>query len=88
MTPWKCSLGDPFQKLFAKFDLSINMALVNGGYVHCTDVYRICHELIVEIEFVKRVLKSEPLTSLLTYFRMSQQMSDSFYHITESVKLN
>ena len=27
----ECSLGDSFQKLFAKFDLSINMALVNGG---------------------------------------------------------
>ena len=30
----ECSLGDPFQKLFAKFDLSINMALVNGGFLH------------------------------------------------------
>ena len=30
----ECSLGDPFQKLFPNFDLSINMALVNGGFLH------------------------------------------------------
>ena len=34
----ECSLGDPFQKLFANFDLSINMALVNGGFLHYTDM--------------------------------------------------
>ena len=36
----ECSLGDPFQKLFASqnFDLSINMALVNGGFLHYMDM--------------------------------------------------
>ena len=34
----ECSLGDPFQKLFAKFDLSINMALVKAGFLHYTDM--------------------------------------------------
>ena len=34
----ECSLGDPFQKLFPNFDLYINMALVNGGFLHYTDM--------------------------------------------------
>ena len=42
------------------------------------------------------MLLSEPLASLITFFRMSlikfylysQQMSDSFYHINASSKLN
>ena len=29
----ECSLHDPFQKGFANFDPSINMALVNGGFL-------------------------------------------------------
>ena len=37
----ECSLGDPFQKKKKKksrnFDPSINMALVNGGFLHFTD---------------------------------------------------
>ena len=32
------SLSDPFQKLLANFDLSINMALVNGGFLHYMDM--------------------------------------------------
>ena len=34
----ECSLGDPFQKLLQNFDLSINMALVNGGFLHYMDM--------------------------------------------------
>ena len=33
-----CSLGDPFQKLFAKFWSVKNMALVNGGFLHYTEM--------------------------------------------------
>ena len=38
----KCSLGDPLKKGSRNFDLSINMALVNGGYTHCTDIRNSC----------------------------------------------
>ena len=31
----ECFFGDPYQKLFKNFDSSINMALVNGGFLHC-----------------------------------------------------
>ena len=34
----ECSLGDPFQKHLQNFDLSINMALVNWGFLHNTDM--------------------------------------------------
>ena len=43
----ECSSGDPFEKLLPKivckncsqnFGPSINMALVNGGYLHLTDI--------------------------------------------------
>ena len=34
----ECSLGDPFQKLLQNFNLSINMALVNRGFLHYTDL--------------------------------------------------
>ena len=34
----ECSLGDPFQKMLQNFDLSINMALVNGGFLHYRDM--------------------------------------------------
>ena len=30
----ECSLGDPFQKISRNFDPSINMALVNGDFLH------------------------------------------------------
>ena len=30
----ECSLGNPFQKVFANFDSFINMALVNRGFSH------------------------------------------------------
>ena len=66
-----------------------------------TKIYRICHELAVEIKFYsmsleKKPLSSEPLASLITFLMMSlmkfylnsQRMSDSLYHITESIELN
>ena len=34
----ECSLGDPFQKVFANFDSSMNMALVNEGFSHYMDM--------------------------------------------------
>ena len=43
----ECSLGDPFQKLFAKFDLSINMALVNGGFLHYSDMKKFFKNLVL-----------------------------------------
>ena len=33
----ECSLGDRFQRL-QNFDLSINTSLVNGGFLHYTDM--------------------------------------------------
>ena len=37
----ECSLGDPFQKCSQNFDLSINMALVNWGFLHYTDLKKL-----------------------------------------------
>ena len=34
----ECSLGDPFQNCSRDFDLSIKMALVNGGFLHYMDM--------------------------------------------------
>ena len=34
----ECSLGDLFQNFSQNFDLSINMALVNGGFLHYMDM--------------------------------------------------
>ena len=60
----------------------------------------ICHVLIIEIKFcqtsLEEMLVREPLASLPTFFRASlikfyknsQRMSDCFYHVTESKKLN
>ena len=42
----ECSLGDPFQKL-QNFDLSINMALVNGGFLHYTDMKKFLKNLLL-----------------------------------------
>ena len=35
---YECSLGDPFQNSWLNFDQSINMILVNGGYLHYTNM--------------------------------------------------
>ena len=37
----ECSLCDPFQKCLGNFYLSINMALVNGGFLHYGDMKKI-----------------------------------------------
>ena len=42
----ECSLGDPFKKLFAKFDPSINMPLVNGGFLHYMDMKKFIKNLL------------------------------------------
>ena len=43
----ECSLGDPFQKLFAKLYLSMNMALVNGGFLHYRDMRKFLKHLLL-----------------------------------------
>ena len=44
----ECSLSDPFQKLFAKFDPSINIALVNGGFMHYTDMKKFFKNFLLQ----------------------------------------
>ena len=41
----ECSLGDLLQILFANFDPSVNMALVNGGFLHYTDLKKYLNNL-------------------------------------------
>ena len=41
----KCTLPDPFQNCLGNFDWQINMALVNGGYLHCTDMKKFFSEI-------------------------------------------
>ena len=43
----ECSLGDPFQKFFQNFDPSITMALVNGGFLHYTDMKKFLKNLLL-----------------------------------------
>ena len=43
----ECSLGDPFQNCSQNFDLSINMALVNGGFLHYTDMKKFIKSLFL-----------------------------------------
>ena len=42
----ECSLGDPFQKCSRNFDLSINMALVNRGFLYYRDMKKFFKNLI------------------------------------------
>ena len=42
----ECSFGDPFKKLFAKFWSIQNMALVNGGFLHYTDMKKFLNLLL------------------------------------------
>ena len=42
----ECSLGDPFQKCLQNFDQSINMALVNGGFLHYRDMKKFLKNLL------------------------------------------
>ena len=43
----ECPLGDPFQNFSSNFDPSINMALVNGGYLHYTDIFMVLSKIQV-----------------------------------------
>ena len=43
----ECSLGDFFFKKYSQnFDRSINMALVNGGFLHYTDMKKFLKNLL------------------------------------------
>ena len=42
-----CSLGDPFQNSFGNFDPSKNVALVNGGYLHYTEMKEFLKNLLL-----------------------------------------
>ena len=42
----ECSLCDPFQDCLQNFDPSINMALVNGGFLHYTDMKKLLKNLL------------------------------------------
>ena len=44
----ECSLGDPFLKIVLRnFDPSINMALVNWGFLHYTDMKKFLKNLLL-----------------------------------------
>ena len=55
----ECSLGDPFQKGSRNFDPSINMALMNGGFLHYMDM--------------KKFLKNLPRRNCLSDFKIISQ---------------
>ena len=42
----ECSLGDPFKNCWRNFDPSINMALVNGGFLHYRDMEKFLKNLL------------------------------------------
>ena len=44
----ECSLCDPFQKCLQNFYPSINMALVNGGFLHYTDMKKFIKSLLLQ----------------------------------------
>ena len=43
----ECSLGDLFQICVRNFDPSLNMALVNGGFLHYTDMKKFLKNLLL-----------------------------------------
>ena len=43
----ECSLGDPFQNCSRNFDPSINMALVNGGFLPYMDMKKLLKNLLL-----------------------------------------
>ena len=45
------SLGDSPQKCSRNFDLSINLALVNGGFLHYTDMKKFLKSLLLRIRW-------------------------------------
>ena len=44
----ECSFGEPFQKLFGNFYPSINMALVNGDFLHYMDMKKFIKNLVLQ----------------------------------------
>ena len=44
----ECSLGDSFKNCLQDFDLSINMALVNGGFLHYTDMKKFLKNYLLQ----------------------------------------
>ena len=44
----ECSLGDPFKKCSRNFDPSINMAVVNGGFLHYMDMKKFLKNLLLQ----------------------------------------
>ena len=54
ITSQECSMGDPFQKLFSQnFDLSISMALVNGGFLHYMDMKKFLKNFFLQKPLVR-----------------------------------
>ena len=43
----ECSFGDPLKKCSRNFDLSINMALGNGGFLHYMDMKKFLKNLLL-----------------------------------------
>ena len=43
----ECSLGDPFKNCSRNCDLSINMALVKGGFLHYIDIKKFLRNLLL-----------------------------------------
>ena len=43
-----CSLGDPFQNRLQNFDLFINMALVNGDFLHYMDMKKFLRNFVLQ----------------------------------------
>ena len=43
----ECAFGDPFQKCLKNFDPSINMALVNGRFLHYRDMKKFLKNLLI-----------------------------------------
>ena len=43
----ECTLGDPFKNCWRNFDPSINMALVNGGFLHYMDMKKFLKNLLL-----------------------------------------
>ena len=43
----ECSLGDPFQILFGNYDPSLYITLVNGGFLHFTEMKKFLKNLLL-----------------------------------------
>ena len=73
----ECSFGDPFQNLFAKCDPSVNMALVNGGFLHYRDMKKFLKNLLLwncwsDFEIISQECSlGDPFQKLLQNFYLS-----------------